>query len=382
MRYLIALLACSVWGQGSFVSSVGEPIPFPASMPQIASHSGVQTICTINGATIRCSQCGSLRIPSMASKTVSNIHFWFGGVTKTGGTTLRVGLQSPSTATGPVIQPDGTFLASGNAFASISNASITASTWFRSGTIGGSLSLSPGAMACLVVEVDSYSGSDSFSIRGGNLRFSSYGQAASYNGSSWSAGTLQALAHLIEFDDGTYGSLGPALPLNGIGNASTINTGSTPDEVALKITPNTTLGAVGICAENPYSTSGGDADFVLYEGTTSLASVSVDAQRFFGTSTSWQYCALFSSRVTLNAGTTYYAALKPTTANNIRILTSTAADAGYFSVFGGGTNVTYSTRTDAGAWSDTTTTRPGIWLLIDQAGSTSGSSGGSYVVAQ
>lgn len=383
MRYLILVLASvAAWGQSSLFSSIGEPMAFPSSMPSIAANSGAQTICTLNGAAIKCSQCGYAVIPSMTSKTVSNLHFMFGGVTKTGGTTLRVGLQSPSTTTGPVIQPDGTFLSSGNAFSGISNASITASTWFRSGTVGGSLLMSPGTSYCLVVEVDSYAGSDSFQIRGANMRVLGAGQAASYNGSDWSTGTLQSLFHLIEFDDGTFGSIGPALPFNALGTATTFNTGSASDEIGTVITPNVSLGVIGMCAENPYSTSGGDADFVLYSGSTAIATASIDAQRFLATSSSWQFCAMFSSRISLSSGSTYRAVIKPTTANNVRILSSTASSSGYFSVFGGGTNMSYTSRADAGSWTDVATSRAHVWLLVDQAGSVSSVGAGAYVVAQ
>ena len=385
MRYLILVLASvAAWGQTQFVSgAVGDYATYPSSAAVLNSYSGLATIATLNGPTIKGGTCGYASTAAGATKTLQNLHVMPGAVTKTGGTDLRIGIQAASTTTGPPIQPDGSWAASGNAYATVTDGSITANTWLRSGTVGGTLSVANGDVICLVVEPENYAGSDSFALRGTNAKINYTSIPVSYNGSSWSfPGGTGVLFHLLEFTDGTFGSIGIGVPLNVIGTPVSLNTGSTPDEIALKVQPSVTMQVVGMCSENPYSTSTGDFDWVLYNGTTQMTSVSNDVNRLFSTSNSSYICAYFSSAQTLTAGGTYYAALKPTTANNISIKYNGVADAAYWAVYGGGTGMNYSSRADAGSWSDTTTRRPTFWLLVSGVTTSSGGTGGAYVVAQ
>jgi len=380
MRYLLLLVSCVAWGQ-AFSSGVGEFALWPGQTPATNTPQGTRTVCALSGSTLKCGQCGYVSTASGATKTLQNIHFMLGAVTKAGGTDLRVGIQSTSTTTGPPIQPDGTWLAGGTSYATIPDSSITASTWTRSGTVSGSLSMANGDLACIVVEPENYAGSDSFVISGVWTRLNWLGIGVSYNGSAWS--NPANMSHLLEFTDGTFGYIGHAAPFNSVATIITFNSSSSPDEYALKFVPTTAMRVAGICAENPYATTTGNSDFVLYSGTTQLASASIDAQQFVSTSsTSNTQCAMFSSVQALSSGTTYYAAIKPTTTNNVRVLWNGAADASYWSTWGGGTTSSYSTRTDAGSWSDTTTRRPLIWLLVDGSGSTTSGGSGAYVVAQ
>jgi len=381
MRILIILLAaCSAWGQTAFVSgAVGDYSQWPSSS-SIFTSGGLQGLCTLNGSTLKCSQCGFVATAGQATKTLQNVHALIGGVTKTGGTDLRMGIQATSTASGPPVQPDGTWAAGGTAYATVADGSITANTWLRSGTVGGSLSMSNGDLACLVIEPENYAGSDSYLIRSIATRTQSMGGiGASYNGSAWASGTQ--MLHLLEFTDGTYGYIGTGSPMNTVATSVTFNSSSSPDEIALKIQPSVTMGVIGICSDSPYSTATGDMQYVLYNGTTQMTAVSLDAQQIPITTTNTT-CGYFTSTQTLTAGGTYYASIKPTTTNNVRVLYNTVSNSGYWSVYGGGTATNYSSRTDAGSWSDTDVRRPMIWLLINGAGSTSGGSGGAYVVAQ
>lgn len=370
------LLAQAQWSSGA----VGDYSLWPYNTIAITVPGGYQTSATLNSSSKKANQCGYLATAGNATKTLQNIHFMPGAVTKAGGTDLRVGIQGVSATTGPPIQPDGTWAAGNTAFATIADASITANTWLRSGTVAGSLSMTGGSLYCMVVEPENYAGSDSFVIRGTFTRFGMFGQGGSYDGSAWVGAS--SLVHLLEFTDGTYGYIGISIPLNSINQVISLNTGSTPDEVALKVSPSTSMNVAGICADNNYSTSSGDLDYVLYNGTTAMISASVDAQQFLSTSASQLSCALFPTVQSLTSGNTYYAAVKPTTANNVRVVYNGVDNSAYWSVWGGGTASSYSSRTDAGAWSDTTTRRPSIWLLLSGSTSTGSSSSGAYVVAQ
>jgi hypothetical protein len=383
MRIILLILASvAAWGQTPFSTAVQDSVPYPFSPAWINSAGGVQTWANLNGSTIKAAQCGYLNTAGGATKTLQNLHVMVATANKTSGTDLRLGIQAPSTTTGPPIQPDGSWAASGAAYATVADSAITANTWLRSGTVGGTLSMTQGGLYCLVVEPENYAGSDSYLLRSVFSRSGWSAQSASYNGATWTGSNGGIALHLLEFTDGTFGTLGLGAPLNVVGTTVAFNTGSTDDEIGLKIIPDTPLVVTGICAENPYSTSTGDFEWVLYEGTTARRTVTTDVNTLFTTSATNTICGVFDSYFTLAVGSTYYAALKPTTSNNIRIVYNTVADANYWSVWSGGPITSYSARADGGAWTDTDTRRPSIWLLISAAGSAGGSGGGAYVVAQ
>lgn len=385
MRYLILLVSCVAWGQTQFIAgAVGNYATYPSTALIANSYSGISTVTTLSTASLKGGTCGYVSTAAGATKTLQNIHVMIGAATKTGGTDLRLGIQATSSTTGPPMQPDGSWAAAGAAFATVADSSITANTWLRSGTVGGTLSVSNGDMMCLVVEPENYAGSDSYVIRGVGTKANYTSIPVIYNGSAWSIpGGIGAMLHMLEFTDGTFGSIGLGLPLNAVGTSVTYNSGSSPDEIALKIQPSVSMVVVGMCSENPYSASTGDFEWVLYNGTTALATVATDVNRLYSTTSATTVCAYFPTAQTITAGGTYYAALKPTTTNNISIKYNAVADASYWAVYGGGAGMGYSTRTDAGAWSDTSTRRPTIWLLVSGVTTTGGgSTGGAFVVAQ
>lgn len=385
MRIMIVFLAaCSAWGQTQFVSgAVGDYATYPSSAATVSFSSGLQTLASLNASNIKAAVCGYVATASGATKTLQNLHVMIGSLTKTGGTDLRIGIQLPSTTTGPPIQPDGSWAAAGAAYATVSDASMTANTWLRSGTVGGTLSVTNGSKLCLVAEPENYGGSDSISIRGANVRVTYTSMATAYGGASWATvGTTFAMLHLLEFTDGTFGSIGIGAPLNAVGTSATLNTGTTPDEIALKVQPSVSMSVFGICSDNIYSTATGDFDWVLYDGTTPMVTVSNDVNQTFLTSSTSTMCSYFPTPQTLSSGGTYYAAIKPTTANNVQIRYNGVADAAYWAAYGGGAGTGYSTRTDAGSWSDTTTRRPTIWLLVGGVVDGSGVTGGAFVVTQ
>lgn len=387
MRFILYFLLLASLGLAQvppFSTGTGDIVPYPFTSLWASQFNSIQTAATLNGATLKAALCGYVQTPGGATKTLRNIHLMIGAVTKAGGTDLRIGIQ-PFSTTGGFTQPSGTWASGNTAFATVADGSITANTWLRSGTVAGSLSVSQGDKWCIVVEPENYAGSDSFIVRSmnqkGNLAF--LANTLSYNGSAWSV-PLSLMLHLLEFDDGTYGSVGLGVPFNSIGFVTAFNSGSTPDEIALKVTPTSALSAVGICSENPYSAAGGDFEYVLYDGTTALSTIAVDVDNLFTSSATAIYCALFPSAQTLSIGTGYYVSVKPTTANNVRTLSYGAANSAYWAALAGGNNTRYASRTNAGAWTDDNTARPAIWLLINGSGATSGGGGGggAYVVAQ
>lgn len=168
----------------------------------------------------------------------------------------------------------------------------------------------------------------------------------------------------IKYDDGTYPDM------MGMGasqlTSNSYNSGSNPDERALKFKlpfPCRIKGAY------LYTSAGTSADFsiVLYDtdGTTALATVAVDATDLRVT-TSEIAVFNFNSPVVLKRNQYYRLSLKPTTANNVTMVVAAFLSAAVLDSQAGGQNFHLSTRVDAGAWTDTTASRPMIGLRLDQ----------------
>lgn len=148
---------------------------------------------------------------------------------------------------------------------------------------------------------------------------------------------------------------------------------STPDEYALKFTFDAAYGStfqvncVLVSIRTPAASK--SILISLYEGTTALQTVTWDGD-FVPTAASANrpnltVCFDEATLATLNFGTTYYLGFAPQeTSANFAITVMDMDAAGDLTAFPGGTDFYLSTRSDAGAWSDTTTSRPVVGMII------------------
>lgn len=238
-----------------------------------------------------------------------------------------------------------------------------ASSLFKTGTLtttgadgGGQRSVTKGDWLAVVFTPESGIAAQLAGSRNAPANGSSY--IASYS-AGWSKGsTTVGVALALEYDDGYFESL--ELDPAQIASVS-YNTGSTPDERALYFIPDVALriGGARVMVDGD-----NDFDVILYDASNNvLASVSVDKDTR-GDTAGEPYIVLFASDVTLTAGATYRLCVKPTTGSSIALI---------YYVFRASTEVAQvigmsaqmSTRTDAGAWSQTSTQLPAIALLIN-----------------
>ena len=170
-------------------------------------------------------------------------------------------------------------------------------------------------------------------------------------------------------------------PLNGGATLTTIDSGSSPDEIALKFQVPFKCRCVGMKVMQFNNTAGSDFTYSLWPSSSTtdsdaLAQVAEDGD-FAGATTREGYVELlFDTAVTLSPATQYYAGVRADTANTFSVGVLSAAGTGAvtnaINAFGipSGGNVYQSTRAwsagSAGAWTDTTTTLPMIHLIIDQ----------------
>ncbi len=165
-------------------------------------------------------------------------------------------------------------------------------------------------------------------------------------------------AFALQYDDNSYEPIdGFVYPFSAF-NAPTFASNSTPDERGLKFQLPYTCKVDGGWM---YSDIDGDADVVLYgsDGTSVLASVSLDKDQDMN---GGRHYFTFASKVTLTASTYYRIVLKPTTTTSIGLRDFDVASAALLDMCDLGQLAHYTERTDAGAWTDTTTKRP--WMGV------------------
>lgn len=180
----------------------------------------------------------------------------------------------------------------------------------------------------------------------------------------------------VEYSDGSYAVILAAYPASAVVDQS-LASNTTPDEIALKLTPTAPVRVVGMWGTIDVND---DFEFVLYaaDGTTVLESIAVDVA-IVQTNVDRNVTALFATSVELTAGLVCYAAVKPSTTTAIQVATVTTPSAAAMDQMSGGQAYHYAERTDAGAWSPTTTRRPWIGLIIDGISDGAGSGGGPLV---
>jgi len=176
----------------------------------------------------------------------------------------------------------------------------------------------------------------------------------------------------VEYDDGSIEPVQGAIPASAL-NTLTFASASTPDEIGVKFSL-----PMGGRASGFSLLIDSDDDFTvkLYDsdGSTVLTSLAVDkdqqlSQGSAGTRTRMS----FPDKVTLLANTSYRLTIVPGT-GGISLYEIQVSAAGLMDALPCGSTVVKTERTDAGAWTDTSTKRPVVHVMID--GVDAGSSGG------
>lgn len=166
----------------------------------------------------------------------------------------------------------------------------------------------------------------------------------------------------VEYSDGSYAYVPGCWALSSV-STDTYNSGSTPDERGVKFRLPYPVRVTGFWA---WLDLDGDCDIVLYDsdGTTALLTKSLDSSQRVGTAGRLLYYN-FASTANLSANTYYRLVIKPTTVTNVSSYRLTAPSSAAMDTYHGGQDFHNTTRTDAGAWTDTTTDRPMLGIVAD-----------------
>lgn len=179
----------------------------------------------------------------------------------------------------------------------------------------------------------------------------------------------------------------PALnPTSGGGTITSFNSGTSPDERAMRFRVASKRRCIGMLVPLFNVAAGADLTFSLWDATgdtdaEALGQVSIDGDFPSSTTQDGTVILYFDAPVELSINTTYYAGVRADTANNIgvgELANSTVTDA--MKAYPGTRGQCWlATRVwtagTAGAWTETTTTLPLIYLIFDQADDGAGSGG-------
>lgn len=321
------------------------------------------------------------RAPKAA--TITHVAFRQTSITGTPGT-VRVGLQSVSATTGLAT---GTWLAGGLGYADYNSWNASNNGTFVQVALGTSVTVARGDVVAMVMDVQAvgtWDASNLAVISRDGIAFGPFQRLPYANTGSGAAISKQAIANppfVLRSSTEGFGQV-----VQGI-NALSYSSSSTPDEQGAIFTLPADIGTSytipGVLLGGDFDA--GDFDLVLYDsdGTTVLQSVSIDKDQ--AAMNTADVAEFWFDEVTLSSltpGTTYRLTIKPTTTTAITSLMAyDVAQANDLIRFTGGsaTGFYFTSRTDAGAWSETTTRIPSMQLIVDLDG-TSGSSGGGPLV--
>lgn len=309
------------------------------------------------------------------TKDIERVGFRFGTIVKAGGSVLVASLQDWSAATAP-LQPDGT----PDQTVTIPNDGSMVAGWYRTAALSANRTVAFGDPLSVVLGFDGAGrlGADSFQI-------STIDQSSTIlqsgctlkTGGAYAAQSM--IANLVlEFSDGTFGTLDSALPFSSTTFSQAFNSGSSPDEYAQLFQFPFPVTVEGAWALIGLAGNSSDYECVIYSGTSALQTVTVDATQVMSTAGRLAYVTFPVPQV-FAANAPFRISIKPTTANNVTVYYRDMASASHRRAWGGGADFAASTRVDAGAWSDVTTRQMMIGCRIS-AGEVGGSSGGGPLV--
>jgi hypothetical protein len=335
---------------------------------------------TINASTFVMDASGEQCVLVFRAPRTGNLQgfgAYFGAVGNQPNNGLKFSFQSVSLTTG---QASGTILgATAGAHATTAANTPNAAGWVDPGNFSEVAAVTRGDLVAAVIAFSSFSASDSVTVggvSGGNFtRGFPYGIAVT---TTKQTGVIPCIG--IRYDDGTYeGVVHDGWAVTAL-NQTSINTGSTPDEMGLAFQVpfpcvlKSVLVTLSVAA-------GADYDVVVYDsdGTTVLSTQSVDGDVTSSTGNQFHEHDL-DADVSLSANTVYRVVIKPTTVTSLTFNDHSFNSLALMDTAGGGQNFYLTARTNGGSWTDYnsgTFRKPRISLLLNGFDDGTGGGGGS-----
>lgn len=239
---------------------------------------------------------------------------------------------------------------------------VPANALTSTGAGGGTkLSLTAGTQYAAVAKLPTYV-AGSITMTTNNLANSQVGLTAlnycDVFAASW-ARNANTASIAFKFTNAGYYPIAPnVFPVKTL-TSTAFNSGSTPDEIALAFIPAANCYFSGVVFRADLDAA---ATVSLYSGTTAIAG----PIGFTGRQVTTGGYALFPFPATLlSGGSVYRVAIAPSSGSNITLYSWSANSASLMAAAAGGTGMYYSSRTNAGAWTDDTASRPWAAVLLN-----------------
>jgi hypothetical protein len=348
------------------LAAVGGLIPYPAPPPGVT---GAITLSSTTFVINAASEKIALLFRAPKAGNIRKLNFRTGTVAT--GDTVDLRLETISSGV-----PSGTLAGvNGNASHAIANGDDN--VWITGTAFTADVTVTLGQpLAAVIVNGGG----------GGDIQIAHFADASQTNfpyGALFEASWVRHATMPVivpEYSDGTYAYIHGLWAPSAVGNTNT-NTGTTPDEIGNQITIPFACRVAGAWIWH-IAASTADFDLVLYEGAgvtpTEVARTSVDAdEQQAAASSGGPNWFLFEETVEFSAGDVVRIVCLPTTVNNVQMQHVDVNAAGLMAMCPAGTAAYHTQRTNAGNFSETTTRRQMIGLLLDQLDDGAGVGGGS-----
>lgn len=281
--------------------------------------------------------------------TIDRVGFCVRGVTTA--QTLRAGLETTDTTN---------FLATGTQYGGSTPGTQTApvADTFYEVPLTVPATATKGDIIALVVQFDSTAGNlviGQIDNEGGGSQ-TSFPYVARFLSSAWAKVPSGVGMHSVRYSDGTYDPIGMCVP-----TAPRIdtffNSGSATTEIGNRFTVPGPTSVSGIFSGVNHLSAA--VDYVLYEGSSVLSTISVPAGLSAAGSGYEEFD--FDSSIPLSPNVVYRVTAKPTTTNNVNVREAVLLNAAMMDMLPGGSDWHKTSRTGAGAFTDDPLRR--IWAL-------------------
>lgn len=301
-----------------------------------------------------------------APKTGTVAKVGFRTRTVTTGDTVDVRLETVSTANG---DPTGTLLGANSNGAQVI-ADGDDGTWFLT-ALTTPVAVTKGDIIAVVI-VNGGGGGD-LNI-GHTTRWTvNFPYVDDFVGGAWTKDD-EAPGCALEYNDGSYAHSPGVFPVSDISLTVNFNNTSDPDHRGLKFKLPFPFRIIGMWFSGDLD---GNADIKLYDsdGTTVLETISLDSDIRYGTAGDFTLI-WFAGAYSLAKDVFYRVVLEPTSATGVDLDEFDVDAAAIMDSFPGGQNFHYTEKKDAG-WTDTTTKRPFMGILLDGLDDGAGAGGGA-----
>lgn len=284
------------------------------------------------------------------------VHFRLGIVTT--GQTLKASFQNVDPATGA---PDGVVDQSGT----VTVADTDDNLW-KTVTMGAARAVVRSELVACVIEFDAAVGN--LNILRSNVSNCAHGDYSALFTGAWALSANSGML-AIEYDDGSFGVTSYTLP--GLASTLGVTNATVPDEVGVRFSVPFPLTCAGMVVAMALT---GDFDLVLYDsdGSTVLASRSVDKDEAGAVASGVAREWIFQTPVRLSANKQYRAVIKPTSGTTVNVRYVQLNVSTWMAQMPGGVDWIWTQRTDAGAWSEDNTRRTAIGLVASAFGTDTG----------